>query len=34
MVIHPAIMPQGKEVDELLEATRKAISSAMPPELR
>ena len=34
MVIHPAIMPQGKDVDQLMEYTRSAISSAMPPELR
>jgi hypothetical protein len=34
MVIHPAIMPQGKDVDQLMEETRSAISSAMPPELR
>lgn len=34
MVIHPAISPEGKEVDELLDATRDAIASAMPPELR
>lgn len=34
MVIHPAIMPQDKSVDELLEETRSVISSALPPELR
>lgn len=34
MVIHPAIHPEGKEVDALVEETRQAISSAMPPELR
>lgn len=34
MVIHPAISAQGKEVEQLMEETRSAISSAMPPELR
>jgi 1-acyl-sn-glycerol-3-phosphate acyltransferase len=34
MVIHPTIMPQGKDVDQLMEETRSAISSAMPSELR
>ena len=34
MVIHPAIDPAGKSADELMEATRGAITSAMPPELR
>ena len=34
MVIHPAIYPGTKDADELLEETRSAITSAMPPELR
>jgi 1-acyl-sn-glycerol-3-phosphate acyltransferase len=34
MIIHPAITPRGKEVDQLMEETRSAISSALPPELR
>jgi 1-acyl-sn-glycerol-3-phosphate acyltransferase len=34
MVIHPAITPQGKDVDQLLEETRSTIASALPPELR
>ena len=34
MVIHPAIYPAGKNADEMMEATRGAITSAMPPELR
>jgi 1-acyl-sn-glycerol-3-phosphate acyltransferase len=34
MVIHPAITPRGKEVDQLLEETRSAISSALPPGMR
>lgn len=34
MIIHPAISPQDKDVEQLLEVTRVAISSAMPPELR
>jgi 1-acyl-sn-glycerol-3-phosphate acyltransferase len=34
MIIHPAITPQGKDVEQLLEETRRAISSALPPELR
>ena len=34
MIIHPAIQPSGKNAGELLEQTRDAISSAMPPELR
>jgi 1-acyl-sn-glycerol-3-phosphate acyltransferase len=34
MVIHPPIMPQEKSVDQLIDETRRAISSAMPPELR
>jgi len=34
MVIHPAIEPNGRDVDELLEETRRVIKSAMPPELR
>jgi hypothetical protein len=33
-VIHPAITPRGKEVDQLLEETRSAISSALPPGMR
>jgi 1-acyl-sn-glycerol-3-phosphate acyltransferase len=34
MVIHPAIEPEGRDIDELLEETRRVIRSAMPPELR
>lgn len=34
MVIHPPITPDGKEVDELLDETRSAITLAMPAELR
>lgn len=34
MVIHPAIDPAGKSVEELLEQSRAAMTSAMPPELR
>ena len=34
MVIHPAIRPDGKNADELLDETRRVITSAMPPELR
>ena len=34
LVIHPAIDPEGKEIDDLLKETRAAITSAMPPELR
>ena len=34
MVIHPAIYPAGKNADELMEATRSAITSAMPADLR
>lgn len=34
LVIHPAIDPEGKDVDELMEETREAITSAMPTELR
>jgi len=34
MVIHPAIHPEGKEVDQVLEETREAIASALPPDLR
>lgn len=34
MVIHPAVEPKGRDVDELLEETRRVIKSAMPPELR
>jgi hypothetical protein len=33
-VIHPAINPDGKSAEELLEETRGVIKSAMPPELR
>lgn len=34
MVIHPAIDPANKSVEELMEESRAAITSAMPPELR
>lgn len=34
MVIHQAIEPAGKSVEELLEQSRVAMTSAMPPELR
>jgi len=34
MVIHPAVNPDGKSAEELLEETRGVIKSAMPPELR
>jgi 1-acyl-sn-glycerol-3-phosphate acyltransferase len=34
LVIHPAIYPGTKNAGELLEETRAAITSAMPPELR
>jgi 1-acyl-sn-glycerol-3-phosphate acyltransferase len=34
LVIHPPIDPEGKEVDDLSEQTRQAISTALPPELR
>lgn len=34
MVIHPAITPADKSVDELLADTRSAITSAMPAELQ
>lgn len=34
MVIHPAIDPGGKDSEQLLEETRQAITSALPPELR
>jgi 1-acyl-sn-glycerol-3-phosphate acyltransferase len=34
MVIHPAIDPEGKNADELLQQTRDVIRSAMPAELR
>jgi len=34
MVIHPAIHPEEKEVEQLLEETRDAIASALPPDLR
>ncbi len=34
MVIHPAIDPAGKSVEELMEESRAAMTSAMPPELR
>lgn len=34
MVIHAPITPDGKDVDELLDETRSAITLAMPAELR
>lgn len=34
MVVHPPIGPEGRDVDRLMEETRQAISSAMPPDLR
>ncbi|MFC1688109.1 lysophospholipid acyltransferase family protein [Pseudomonadota bacterium] len=34
MVIHPAIQSHGKTVEQLIEETRAAITSGMPPELR
>jgi 1-acyl-sn-glycerol-3-phosphate acyltransferase len=34
MVIHPAIDPAGKTAAELMQESRAAITSAMPPELR
>jgi 1-acyl-sn-glycerol-3-phosphate acyltransferase len=34
MVIHPPIRPEEKDLEQLMEETRLAVSSAMPPELR
>jgi 1-acyl-sn-glycerol-3-phosphate acyltransferase len=34
MVIHPAIEPSGKSVEQLIDESRAAITSGMPPELR
>ncbi len=34
MVIHPEIDSHGKSVEQLMEETRAAITSGMPPELR
>jgi len=34
MIIHPAIMPRDKTVEELIDETRRAIASALPTELR
>lgn len=34
MIVHPAIAPDGKNVDQLMDESRSAISSSLPREMR